>query len=219
MRFALLAALVACLVVTTVARHLPLDYSASISRPQPPLTYPTLVSRQNSDSDSDDSRGDNEVLAVPADDTVWNTYVGKGRGMDCAMRGTDREAGWQLGGTSESAQKPLSAASQWTGGTTETNKWYWFSTTMADADCHMDDKFGMGRLSQQLLIEQKPKGLQCFYLQHFNANAKDTHGNMMAIEDQTYTIDSVMYKVEVLPNQNYCSTLMTTNRLLALLSK
>jgi hypothetical protein len=179
MRITLFVALVACLLVTTVARHLPLGYSASISRSQPPLAYSTLVSRQNSDIDSDDERGENQVLADPANDMLWDSCVGKGRGMDCAMRGTDREAGWQLG----QKQNPLSAASQWTGGTKETNKWYWFSTAMTDADC------------QKLSIAQKPKGLQCFYLQHFDANAKNPDGNMKAIQDQTYTVDSIMYRV------------------------
>jgi hypothetical protein len=185
MRFALLAALVACLVVTTVAWHLPLDYSASISRSQPPLAYPTLVSRQNSDIDSNNARADNQLLAAPANDMLWNSCVDKGRGMDCAMRGTDREAGWQLG----QMQNPLSAASQWTGGTKETNKWYWFSTAMADTDC------------QKLLIAKKPPKLQCFYLQHFDANAKNPNGNMKAIEDQTYTVDSTMYRVRAVPTQ------------------
>ena len=179
MRFALLAALVACLAVTTVARHLPLDYSTSISRSQPPFAYPTLVSRQDSEPDSDDERGDKQVLAAPADDMLWNSCVDKGRGMDCAVRGTDREAGWQLG----QKQNPLTGASQWTGGTKETNKWYWFSTTMADSDC------------QKLLIAQKPTQLQCFYIQHFDANAKNPDGSMKAIDDQTYNIGPTMYKV------------------------
>ena len=179
MRFALLAALVACLAVTTIARHLPLDYSTSILRSQPPFAYPTLVSRQDSEPDSDDERGDKQVLAAPADDMLWNSCVDKGRGIDCAMRGTDREAGWQLG----QKQNPLTGASQWAGGTKETNKWYWFSTTMADSDC------------QKLLIAQKPKELQCFYIQHFDANAKNPDGSMKAIDDQTYNIGSTMYKV------------------------
>lgn len=214
MRFALLTALVASLAATTVARHLPLDFSASISRSQPPIASPALVPRQNDDSPDgslnhspDDSLDYSQILkrsppSVPAGQVLWKKYLDKGYSMNCGMQGNDRAAAFMIYGLPTAT----TAASPWVHGVSDCKTWYWWEGQQM-APCDMDGHYKMGTMFNQLHISTGPsgpgsaQGLRCLHLAHEDDTLTQDDPSHPDGEskvkpyDQTYRVDGTSYHV------------------------
>lgn len=93
---------------------------AELSAPIP--LSPNALDSNNETQALDGDRAANVVarhweITKPADNEMWNTFVGKGERLKCLMEASDKGAGSLLLDT----RKPPSAASKWTGDLTG---WY-----------------------------------------------------------------------------------------------
>lgn len=152
MRFPVLRFVIAALVAFAIGRHIPPVALANIPRAQhdlaltaqPPKALHAVsheaAKREVIDGDEDVEDGP-APLAASADDQLWDKHKSKGESLNCAMRGSDLGAGWQVFDTRE----PPSAQSRWTCSIRDMTEWNWQDWTEKDTQrCSMEGEWDMG---------------------------------------------------------------------------